>query len=214
MSEILNGDKESSDHRSESGDDTLSLDYDRDNRLKRSGRDRSRSMSRSPRRRRGIDDEDNEEASALIAALRAELAEAKKRVAQLTGEATETAEAAASGSSELLIPKEKADQFVEWLSGEVSAEDIKRIKAYCLSPRLEGLKIPFACPQLEIFYARGLKGKKQNEVLEKDLRTIQSRLHEALRPLLFTWVNVTEGDEMLSQAIADSIRLGAKSTSI
>ena len=117
MSEILNGDKESSDHRSESGDDTLSLDYDRDNRLNRSGRDRSRSRSRCPRRRRGIDDECNEETSALIAALRAELAEAKKRVAQLTGEATETAEAATSGSSELLIPKEKANQLVDWLQG-------------------------------------------------------------------------------------------------
>jgi len=45
MSEILN---EENDYRSsESGDDTVSLDFDRDDRLNRSRRDRSRSRSRS-----------------------------------------------------------------------------------------------------------------------------------------------------------------------
>ena len=53
--------------------------------------------------------------SADIAALTAELAETKRRLAQLTGE--DTGEAAASGSSDLMIPKDKTDQFFEWLSG-------------------------------------------------------------------------------------------------
>ena len=43
---------------------------------------------------------------------------------------------------------------------------------------------------------------------EKDLKTIQGKFHEALRPLLFAWANLTEdGDEMLGQAIADSVKL-------
>ena len=46
---------------SESGDDTVSLDFDRDDRLNRSRRDRSRSRSHSPRRRGGLDDDGNEE---------------------------------------------------------------------------------------------------------------------------------------------------------
>ena len=109
MSEILN---EENDFRSsESGDDTVSLDFDRDDRLNRSRRDRSRSRSRSPRWRGGHDDDGNEETSAHIAALKAELAETKRRLAQLAGEAT--AEAGTSGSSDLLIRKDKADQFFE-----------------------------------------------------------------------------------------------------
>jgi len=204
MSEILN---EDNDYRSsESGDDTVSLDFDRDDRLNRSRRDRSRSRSRSPRRRGGLGDDGNKETSAHIAALKAELAETKRRLAQLAGE--DTAEAGTSGSSDLLIRKDKADQFFEWLSGEVSAEDMKRIRAYCLSPRFEGHKTPFVCPQLEIFYARELKGKKPFDLWEKDLKTIQNKFHEALRPLLFAWANLRDdGDEMLGQAIADSVKL-------
>jgi len=153
-----------------------------------------------------LDDDGNEETSAHIAALKAELAETKRRLAQLAGE--DTAEAGTSGSSDLLIRKDKADQFFEWLSGEVSAEDMKRIRAYCLSPRFEGHKTPFVCPQLEIFYARELKGKKPFDLWEKDLKTIQGKFHEALRPLLFAWANLTDdGDEMLGQAIADSVKL-------
>ena len=131
---------------SESGYYTVSLDFDRDDRLNRSRRDRSRSRSRSPRRRGGLDDHGNEETSAHIAALKAELAETKRRLAQLAGE--DTAEAGTSGSSDLLIRKDKADRFFKWLSGEVSAEDMKRIRAYCLSHRFEGHKTPFVCPQL------------------------------------------------------------------
>ena len=204
MSEILN---EENDYRSsESGDDTVSLDFDRDDRLNRSRRDRSRSRSRSPRRRGGLDDDGNEETSAHIAALKAELPETKRRLAQLAGE--DTAEAGTSGSSDLLIRKDKADRFFKWLSGEVSAEDMKRIRAYCLSPRFEGHKTPFVCPQLEIFYARELKGKKPFDLWEKDLKTIQGKFHEALRPLVFAWANLTDdGDEMLGQAIADSVKL-------
>ena len=85
---------------------------------------------------------------------------------------------------------------------------MKRIRAYCLSPRFEGHNTPFFCPQLEIFYARELKGKKPFDLWERDLKTIQGKFHEALRPLLFAWANLTEdGDEMLGQAIADSIKL-------
>ena len=116
MSEILN---EENDFRSsESGDDTVSLDFDRDDRLNRFRRDRSRSRSRSPRRSGGLDDDGNEETIAHIAALKAELAETKRRLAQLAGE--DTAEADTSGSSDLLIRKDKADQFFKWLSGEVN----------------------------------------------------------------------------------------------
>ena len=57
-------------------------------------------------------------------------------------------------------------------------------------------------------YARGLKGKKPYDLWEKDLKTIQGKFPEALRHLLFACVNVTEdGDKMLGQAIAGSIKL-------
>ena len=106
-----------------------------------------------------------------------------------------------------MVPKDKTDQFYEWLSGEISPEDAKRIKAYCFSPRFEGRSNSFVCPLLEIFFSRELKGKKPYEQLESDLKSIQSKHHEAIRPLLFMWVNLTEEeDDMLRQATADSIK--------
>ena len=173
------------DRSSESGNYSLSLDYDRDDRLNRSRTDRFRSRSRSPRRRRGLEDDCNEETSAYIAALKAELAETKRRLAQLTGE--DTVYAVASDSSDLVIRKDKAEQFFELLSGEVSAEDMKKIKAYCLYFRFEGHKTPFVWPQFEFFYARELKGKKTFDLWEKEIKTIHGKFYEALRPLLFVW---------------------------
>ena len=53
------------------------------------------------------------------------------------------------------------------VSGEVSAEDIKKINAYCLSPRFEGQKTPFVCPQLEIFLRQRVEGDETIRPLGK-----------------------------------------------
>ena len=74
------------------------------------------------------------------------------------------------------------------------------------SPFWEEHKISFLCPQVEFFYARELKGKKPFdlkpfELWEKDLKKIQGKFHEALRPLLFAWANLTEDwDRMLGRS--------------
>jgi len=201
--ELLNEDTYSSSHESASEDDDVYSTNERQDRFRRarSDRDRKRSRSRSPCNSRA-GDYDLHEADALIEVLESKLTQAKKKRALLAGEDfLET-----SGSYDLLIPKDKSDQFYEWLSGEISPEDAKRIKAYCLSPCFEGRSNSFVCPQLEIFFSRELKGKKPFEQLESDLKSIQIKHHEALRPLLFTWVNLSEEDDMLRQATADSIK--------
>jgi hypothetical protein len=204
--ELLKEDYYSSDHELTSGDDdhySTNRRHDHFDR-NRSNRGRKRYRARSPCNSK-VGDSDLDEANALIEALESKLTQAKKKWALLAGE--EFVEASLSGSSNLLVPKEKIDHFYEWLSGEISPEDAKRIKANCLSPRFEGRSNSFVCPQLEIFFSRELKGKKPYEQLQSDLKSIQSKHHEALRPLLFTWVNLTEeDDDMLRQATADSIK--------
>ena len=117
--QVARNHKESNDRSSESGDDPLSITI-----VIIDLEEIAPARDLVPfRRRKGFEDDCNEETSAHIAAIKAELAETKRRLAQLAGE--DTVEAAASGSSDLVIPKDKADQFFEWLSGEVSAEDIK-----------------------------------------------------------------------------------------
>ena len=83
-------------------------------------------------------------------------------------------EAAASGSSDLVIRKDKADQFFE-CQVKSQPEILKRLMRIAFLPVLRGRRLLSFAHNWRFFYARELKGTKLYDLWEKDLKTIQRR---------------------------------------
>jgi hypothetical protein len=107
-----------------------------------------------------------------------------------------------------LVPSEKSTLLIEWFSSAIPANEARRLRT-CFTPQLEGQKNPSVlCPKLDMTFVKDLKGKKPNERWETDLKAIQNKFTDIIRPLLYLWTVAPAGEgNQVTQAIEDSVRL-------
>jgi len=142
-------------------------------------------------------------------ALEAQIAAIDKKTAELSADDTyggyiDETGARVSGS----ISTEMSTEFLNWFMNEIQPDEARKLLT-CFLPKLEGQKDQsISCPVLDLSFMRDLKGKKPYDRWEQDLKTIQNKFTDVIRPLLFLWPISpdSEGNQVM-QAVRDAIKL-------